>query len=507
MAGESSETATSPPPGAAGELRAALGHEELVLHYQPIVALDDGRLTGFEALLRWDHPVLGLLGPLEFLPLAEGTELMVAIGGWVIREAARQLGAWRDQLPEHPITMSVNVSAAQLVGTGLVDDVRAALEANQLDPSSFVLEITESGLMEDVGHAADVFRQLKMLGVNLAVDDFGTGYSSLASLRRFHVDFLKIDRAFIAQVDQGGEDTLVVKAVLELGHALGMTVVAEGVETAAQAEELRRLGCELAQGFRWSVPCRPAEAVSLASGWTRDEATAPVVSAVVADHESAVLTTTELLSLLTHELATPLTVVKGQCERLADVIDEVPRLSGIVDALIRNAERIESLVSSLTDAQQLESGTLALRSTPFDMVELASDAAGLAVNADRTVRVVADGPVVVEADGRRVEQILVNLLSNADKFSPAGAPVEVAVTAHDEQVVVVVADEGPGVPLDRVGDIFRKFGRVDRSKRGLGLGLFVSRRLARAHGGELAFRRRLPVGSEFVLTLPRRSPG
>jgi EAL domain-containing protein (putative c-di-GMP-specific phosphodiesterase class I) len=505
MAGERREMALAPSRDAAAELRAALGHEELVLHYQPIVALDDGRLAGFEALLRWDHPVLGLLGPLEFLPLAEGTELMVAIGGWVIREASRQLAAWRDQLPEHPITMSVNVSATELIGTRLVDDVRSALLANQLDPSSLVLEITEAGLMEDVGHASEVLRQLKMLGVNLAVDDFGTGYSSLASLRRFPVDFLKIDRAFIAQVDHGGEDTLIVKAVLDLGHALGMTVVGVGVETDAQADELRHLGCELAQGYRWSVPCGPAEAVSMASGWTRDEATAPVVSAVVADHESAVLTTTELLSLLTHELATPLTVVKGQCERLADLVEEVPRLGAMVEALIRNTDRIESLVSSLTDAQQLESGTLALRCTPFDLVELASDAAA-AVSSDRTVRVAADGPVLVEADGRRVEQILVNLLNNADKFSPPGAAVDVVVTAEGEQVVVVVADEGPGVPLDRVGDIFRKFGRLDRSKRGLGLGLFVSRRLARAHGGDLTFRRRLPVGSEFVLTLPRRSP-
>jgi two-component system sensor histidine kinase KdpD len=245
--------------------------------------------------------------------------------------------------------------------------------------------------------------------------------------------------------------------------------------------------------------------LQLATGWHAEAAPAPVAAAVAAVEEPALLSTTEILSVLTHELATPLTVVKGHCEQLADLVAHIPRASYIVSTVHRNAERIEHLVTTLTDAQQLESGTLVVHAAPFDLVEAVRDVVSVALPADRPVEIIGDEVVTIEAEGRRIEQILVNLLTNANKFSPPGSPIVVSVTSDGQDATVVVADEGPGIPLDRVGDIFRKFARLERTKKGVGLGLFISRRLARAHRGDLHYRRRHPEGSEFVLTLPLES--
>ncbi|MCU1378831.1 MAG: diguanylate cyclase domain [Acidimicrobiales bacterium] len=489
----------------ASELRHALDRGELVLHYQPIVRLSDGALTGFEALLRWDHPELGMLLPSSFMDVAEDTFLIVPIGAWVLDEAGRQLAAWRDELPEHPITISVNLSARQIADPHLVATVGETLARHQLEPSRLSLEITESTLMEDAEVSLATLRELKALGVQLAIDDFGTGHSSLAYLKRFPVDFLKIDRSFVAGLDRESEDAVIVKAVVDLGRALGLVVVAEGVETDGQLAELERIGCELAQGYRWSMPCPPGDAVQLASGWAPTTATHPVAAALAQAEEPAVLSTGEVLSVLTHELVTPLTVVKGQCERLATLVADIPKAAEVVAAVARNAERIEHLVATLADAQQLDAGTVSLRVTPFDLVELVEDVVHLAVPEDRVVELAGAAAVHVEADGRRVEQIIVNLLTNAHKFSPPGTPIVVWFEADEDEVTVIVADEGPGVAPERAGDIFRKFARLERNKKGVGLGLFISRRLARAHGGDLHYRRRRPQGSELVLTLPRRT--
>lgn len=485
----------------ASQLRCAVERGELALHYQPLVDVGSGRLTGFEALLRWDHPEHGIVRPDKFIDVAEETNLIAPIGRWVLGETVAQLVAWRDELPEYPITISVNLSARQLVDDALLPAVRSALAASQLEPSRLCLEITESVLMEDAEVSVATLRGLKAIGVQLAIDDFGTGYSSLTHLKRFPVDFLKIDRSFVSGVDHVPEDAVIVKAVTDLGHALGLTVIAEGVETDSQLEALRRVGCDQAQGYRWSVPCPPAEVVRLVRGWDGD--LSPIAEAVASAEEATVLSSTEPLSVLTHELVTPRTVVKGQRERLADIVTGVPGAPEAVAADARGAERVEHLVATLSDAHQLEAGTLTLRTNPLDLVELVRDVVSLVVPGDRPVAVVGDPVVGVEADGRRVEQILVNLLTNAQKFSPPGSPVLVTVEVVGNRVCVVVADEGPGVPLHRVADIFRKFGRLERKTKGLGLGLFISRCLARAHGGELSYRRRLPVGSELVLHLPQ----
>ncbi|MCU1376134.1 MAG: diguanylate cyclase domain, partial [Actinomycetia bacterium] len=199
----------------ASELRHAIERHELLLHYQPVVRLADGALTGFEALLRWDHPQRGLLLPGAFMDVAEDTNLIIPIGAWVLGEAGRQLAAWRDELPEHPISISVNLSARQITDLDLVATVRETLLVNKLEPSQLALEITESTLMEDAEVSVATLRELKALGVLLAIDDFGTGYSSLAYLKRFPVDFLKIDRSFVSGLDHESEDAVIVKAVVE----------------------------------------------------------------------------------------------------------------------------------------------------------------------------------------------------------------------------------------------------------------------------------------------------
>ena len=238
------------------ELRTAQAKGELELFYQPLVSLPEGELVGVEALLRWHHPVRGLVGPTEFIPIAEQTGLVVELGQWVLVTACRQLADWQSR--QGPGSVAVNLSARQLLSPGFVEEVAAALAASGADPAGLTLELTESLLMEDTQTAGAVLGALRQLGVRIALDDFGTGYSSLSYLRQFPLDDLKIDKSFVDQLDATG-DSSVVSGILGLGSALGLSVVAEGVETAAQADVLSALGCRLAQGFLFGRPLPVAE--------------------------------------------------------------------------------------------------------------------------------------------------------------------------------------------------------------------------------------------------------
>jgi EAL domain-containing protein (putative c-di-GMP-specific phosphodiesterase class I) len=242
------------------DLAWALERGELELHYQPVVDVTHGGVAGFEALLRWRHPQRDLLAPGEFIGLAEESGLIVPIGAWVLHTACVQARAWQTQNDGVPLTMAVNVSARQLQHPNLVGLVGDALAASGLDPSALVLEITESATVADTEATITRLRDLKDLGVGLAIDDFGTGYSSLSYLRRFPVDLIKIDRSFVAGMVHSREDAAIVSHVIGLAHAFGLKVVAEGVETVHQLEELTRLGCDLAQGYNWRRP-EPAAAV------------------------------------------------------------------------------------------------------------------------------------------------------------------------------------------------------------------------------------------------------
>jgi diguanylate cyclase (GGDEF)-like protein/PAS domain S-box-containing protein len=235
-------------------LRHALEDGELRLVYQPLVTLDDGRISGVEALLRWDHPIFGMVAPLRFIGLAERNGLIIPIGAWVLGEACRQLAAWGDDA----LSVSVNVSARQLGSTDLVDVVRAALEDSGIDPRRLCLEITETAMMADPGAIGETLCPLKALGVRLAVDDFGVGHASLRQLRALlPVDTLKIDKSFVDGITDDADDAAIVEGVVRLAHSLGLQAVAEGVETAEQVAMLRTFSCQTGQGYHFARPAEP----------------------------------------------------------------------------------------------------------------------------------------------------------------------------------------------------------------------------------------------------------
>ena len=235
------------------DLRRAIERDELVLHYQPIIELASGRVVGLEALVRWAHPVRGLVMPLEFIPLAEETRFIVDLGRWVLREATRQAALWAaDARTERP-WVSVNVSGVQLLDPGLDAEVAAALADSGLDPASLTLEITETVLAQDVAGAVDRLETLRALGASIAIDDFGTGYSSLRYLRRFPADVLKIAKPFVDGL-HNETDAAIVRTIVALADSLGLQTVAEGIEDAQQLARLRELGCTLGQGYLFARP-------------------------------------------------------------------------------------------------------------------------------------------------------------------------------------------------------------------------------------------------------------
>jgi diguanylate cyclase (GGDEF)-like protein/PAS domain S-box-containing protein len=230
-----------------GALRGALAHDEFELYYQPQVDLLTGAVVGVEALIRWRHPSMGMVRPDRFINLAEETGLIVPIGAWVLRTACRQNRDWQ-RAGYGPLRIAVNLSARQFAEPGLVRDIARVLEETGLSPTLLEIEITESLVMEDVEGAIRTMRELKMMGVKLSIDDFGTGYSSLSYLRRFPVDVLKIDRSFVRDIASSADDAAMVSAIIELARGLRMRVIAEGVETEAQLDYLRRRGCDEVQG-------------------------------------------------------------------------------------------------------------------------------------------------------------------------------------------------------------------------------------------------------------------
>jgi diguanylate cyclase (GGDEF)-like protein/PAS domain S-box-containing protein len=249
------------------DLRCALERGEFQNFYQPIVALDSGEIAGFEALSRWQHPTRGLLGPSEFIPVAEETGLIRDLGWRNLREACRQISEWRaDSIAHRHLTVSVNLSAKQFLQPNLVEDIRKLLLELALPPEALKLEITESTVMADPSAAVEMLRQIKSLGIRLAIDDFGTGYSSLSYLHRFPLDTLKIDRSFINSMCEGGEGMEIARTILPMANNLRLDVVAEGVETVQQVVLLQRLQCKYGQGYYFSRPLSAEGTAALLAG-------------------------------------------------------------------------------------------------------------------------------------------------------------------------------------------------------------------------------------------------
>lgn len=256
-------------------LRRAEERQELELHYQPQLDIGSGRITGLEALIRWRRPEQGLISPADFIPLAEETGMILAIGAWVLRTACAQGKAWQDA-GLAPVTVAVNLSARQFLDPALSATVKATLEETGLPPEHLELEVTESAAMHNVEMAVATLSELRGLGVRLSIDDFGTGYSSLAYLKRFPIDKLKVDQSFVRHMSEDANDAAIAQAVINLGHSLGLRVIAEGVETREHLALLRAYGCEEMQGYLFSKP-RPAAEITamLTSGTSLDSIGAP----------------------------------------------------------------------------------------------------------------------------------------------------------------------------------------------------------------------------------------
>jgi EAL domain-containing protein (putative c-di-GMP-specific phosphodiesterase class I) len=241
------------------DLRVAIAEGQFFLVYQPTVELASGRVTGVEALIRWEHPARGLIMPDEFIPTLEESRLIVPVGRWVLREACRQALEWERH--GHRLVVAVNVSACELEHDSHADDVRAALAESGLDPTRIVLELTETALAKDPAATMHRLAVLRGLGVKVAIDDFGTGYSSMSYLRQFPVDVLKIDRSFISTIGASGErrslTRTLVHTLVQLGLDLGLEVIAEGIEEPVQLEYLKAEGCQTGQGYLFARPLRP----------------------------------------------------------------------------------------------------------------------------------------------------------------------------------------------------------------------------------------------------------
>lgn len=244
----------------ASRLGRALERDELAVVYQPIVRLSDERPVAFEALLRWHDPEHGLVAPLDFIPVAEETGLIVPIGKWVLEQALTQISAWRNTVPggQH-LGINVNISRVQLGDPAFVGVVEDAVARAGIDPVDIGLEVTESLIMEDFSDANDQLDRLRALGASISIDDFGTGYSSLACLGRLPANTLKIDRTFVEALDRDDNASHVLRAIVTMARSTGLTTVAEGIETVSQKERLRELGGDLGQGFLWSRPLPPKD--------------------------------------------------------------------------------------------------------------------------------------------------------------------------------------------------------------------------------------------------------
>jgi diguanylate cyclase (GGDEF)-like protein len=268
--------------GMESDLRLALERQELEVYYQPIVSLCEARLTGFEALVRWNHPTRGLVLPAEFIPTAEETGLIVPIGTWVLHEACRQLQSWEQEFPcARGLVVNVNLSARQCTHPDLLPEVRRILADTGVQPSRLKLEITEGVVLENSEVVGTVLRELRALGVQLGLDDFGMGYSALSYLHHFPFQTIKIDRSFVSGMDQGS-NTEIIRAIVSLAAGLAMDVTAEGIETADQASRLQELACEFGQGYYFDKPLtRDHARAILAQGTRLERQSAPLGDALV----------------------------------------------------------------------------------------------------------------------------------------------------------------------------------------------------------------------------------
>jgi EAL domain-containing protein (putative c-di-GMP-specific phosphodiesterase class I) len=448
---------------------------------QPIVDLRTGQLFGFDS--------------------------SGVAGGTVLEGACRALADWTRRRPEQSLTVSVQISASQLAHPeDLVLAVSEVITETGIPPGRLCVGITRSALM-GVTKAPHILRRLKALGVTIAIDDFVTGCSSLSRLKHLPVDFVKIEPSIVAGLGCDPGDEAIVMAVIGLAGSLGIQVIAEGIETRTQLAFLTRSGCALGQGPLWSPPLSEVQAGTYAGRprLCRHLPTPAPGGSVPARGD------TDAMALLVHELVTPLAVIHGYAETLVGLPpgERDTMLRQALDAILRQTESMRSIVASVEDMRSIDEGRLILERRRVDLVGLSDDLGRdlSMAGATNPIEVVAHGPVIAFVDGQRCRQILTNLVTNALTWSPPDRPVEVHLGEGPAGFVNVrVVDHGPGVPDGRAGEMFQRFSRLDRSHKGTGLGLYIARALARAHGGDVRYRRASAGGAEFVVELPMVPP-
>jgi PAS domain S-box-containing protein len=487
-------------PEAERELRAALAAGEIALHYQPVIDLTSGAMVSVEALLRWQHPVRGMVPPPELLATAARVGLVREMTALVLETACRDVAHWRSEVAPG-LSVAVNLSGRELAEPDLVEMVGGAIARAGVDASGLVVEITESVVVDDVQRAAATLAALRTLGVKVAIDDFGTGYSSLVYLKQFPADQLKVDRTFVQGLGVNAGDTAIVDAVIGLGHRLGLEIVAEGVETDDQLTELRRRQCDRAQGFLLQRPVDVDEIDRfLARGVVALGETPPTTVEPNVD-----IDVDQMLSIVAHELSTPLSVIGGHAELLADILrqdDDSP--SSVIDALERNIKNLDDLLrslSGLSPALGPPGVPVSIDLGPF-IEQATTDLAPLLAQ-HQLRRTIPSTPIVIAAEPVAIRQIITNLLSNAVKFTEPGTRIDVVVRTNGTRAEIVVADHGRGIPRERESELFGRFSRLGAPERGLGLGLHLSQALAQRQGGDLVHRRTRGGGATFVLQLPR----
>jgi len=487
------------------ELRAALDHGELVVHYQPQVRVRGEQPVAFEALVRWVHPTRGIVGAHEIIPLAVDSGVIGSLGWFVLEEACRQGARWQDQVPGGAPVLSVNLAVEQLAEPSVAARISNILVDTGFDPTMLVLEITEGTVMHNPELARERLAEIKALGCRIAIDDFGTGYSSLLQLRRLPVDVLKIDRSFVNGMLDHPADSAIVSTVIRLARALGLEVVAEGVETADHLVQLRVLGCDLGQGFHWA---RPMPATDAHAWWARrttaDTPAAQAGGGVVESDD----TQDEVIAYLVHELRSPLAAITGFAELLhASTAPESS--SDYAAAIVRNAHELENRLGSLREVNGLLRGGLTLRADDHDIADLVRTLIhDMAPQLQpHPVALQGSGPAIASVDPARLLQAISNLLTNAAKFSPPEAPIEVSVRDDGSTVTVAVRDLGPGVPPERRPELFRRFSRLGSMATGMGLGLYLARLIVEAHGGLIRYQDAPGGGAVFSIGLPSRTAG
>jgi diguanylate cyclase (GGDEF)-like protein len=486
------------------QLRAALDHDELVVHYQPQLTIREERPVAVEALVRWEHPARGLLGAGEVVPVAVECGLIAQVGWHVLETACADGARWHRELSGGaPPVLSVNLAAEQLTDPDAAERIADILERTGFDPTALVLEITEGSVMDDAGLARERLSRIKALGCRIAIDDFGTGYSSLLQLRSFPVDVLKIDRSFVAGMLEEPADAAIVTTVIRLARALGLEVVAEGVENVDQIVQLRVLGCDLGQGFHWA---RAMPADETARWWSVQASAEGLAGAGGEGVAQTDQHQDEVISYLVHELRSPLTAISGFAQLLQSSTGDVPT-GEFVDAIVRNADELENRLASLREVNQVLRGGLTLRTEDSDVAQVVDTLVrDMAPQLEpHPVTFSSTGSARSSIDGPRLLQAVGNLVTNAAKFSPAEAPIEVSVHADGPVITIEVRDHGRGIPPERRPELFRRFSRLGSSATGMGLGLYLARLIVEAHGGLLRYDDAHGGGAQFSIRLPRRS--